>query len=182
MSNNVHHVLSLLSCKLKYSYNKNNATVEMPLILSLVSNSSHLFEISDVSLQTRLVFQIHYIHYSYTIYQNCHTFQNYHISIKCIALKPVTLSYIIIRDGKNFKRGICTYIRSEKLVQSLLELKSLSVSQLERSGWDNITAPAREGFNFWGKTQINSLNDDEVHTSYLSFCTQPQFDAKKINA
>ena len=176
MSNNVHHVLFLLYCKLKYSVNKNNATVEMSLISSLVSNSSHLFEISDVSLQTRLVFQIHYIHYSYTIYQNCHTFQNYHISIKHIALKPVTLSCY------NSWCEICIYIWSEKLVQSLLELKSLSVSQLERSGWDNITAPAREGFNFWGKTQINSLNDDEVHTSYLSFCTQPQFDAKKINA
>ena len=99
-----------------------------------------------------------------------------------ISLWNLLHSLIITRGAKIFKRGICIYIWSEKLVQSLLELKSLSVSQLERSGWDNITAPAREGFNFWGKTQINSLNDDEVHTSYLSFCTQPQFDAKKINA
>ena len=99
-----------------------------------------------------------------------------------ISLWNLLHALIITRGAKIFKRGICIYIWSEKLVQSLLELKSLSVSQLERSGWDNITAPAREGFNFWGKTQINSLNDDEVHTSYLSFCTQPQFDAKKINA
>ena len=78
-------------------------------------------------------------------------------------------SLIITRGAKILKREICIYIWSEKLVQSLLELKSLSVSQLERSGWDNITAPAREGFNFWGKTQINSLYDEWLWGIYLIF-------------
>ena len=144
MSNNVHHVLFLLSCKMKYYDNKKPRIKFISTVWDFrcITSNKNRFPnpLHSLLLKTQSVKSFKTVTPSKTIIYSSN-----------VSLWNLLHSLDITRGAKIHKREICIYIWSEKLVQSLLELKSLSVSQLERSGWDNITAPAREGFNFEAK-------------------------------